>query len=133
MSILSEARAGAFATSRRGTVADYAVFILQKRAQGLSVQHIARQIGKSTEDVQRFLHPAPVELSSPAPKVVSRAPEPTIRGGRPAREITDHDVMILRRCERGQISQTMASILMKTSVPTVRRCLERLADMRVGP
>lgn len=53
-----QSQSGDFASSRRGTVADDARFIYAQRSKGVSVQNIARQIGRSSFDVATFLQPA---------------------------------------------------------------------------
>lgn len=74
-----QSQSGSFASSRRGTVADDSRFIYLQRAKGVSVQNIARQIGRSAFDVAKFLQPIQVDATPPPERWPFASCDPSIQ------------------------------------------------------
>lgn len=131
MSVQSEGRAGAFATSRRGGMTPAEISTVHDlKGKGRGTQFIATYLGRPMEDVARLFSPEPakpaVKAAPPAPVVILGTQGP--RGGRPSRTLTADDIKNLQLCRAGKISQRRCGQMMKASITTVRLALNRISD-----
>lgn len=99
------------------------------KAKGRGIQFIAKYLGRSMEDVARYLAPPTESATVPIGFGVPLLTRQNASGQKP-RMVTEDEEPIFAQVEAGTLSARGAARLLKCAVTTVRRTLERRQDAR---